>query len=135
MEVRKIQRRLTLRTSAVLTAVGTGKATAANTYTGQLGEAAADSVVMVTARAPDEQLFLDLLARRERNRLAPRHRRRVGPGTIAAAIWSGRRLAEEFDAELPSNDVVPFRREVTPALRGPSMSTATGSHEPMTPPP
>ena len=35
------------------------------------------------------------------------------PGTIAAAVWSGRRYAEEFDAELSGNDVVPFRREVT----------------------
>jgi dimethylamine/trimethylamine dehydrogenase len=35
------------------------------------------------------------------------------PGTIAAAVWSGRRFAEEFDAGLQSNDVVPFRREVT----------------------
>ena len=35
------------------------------------------------------------------------------PGTIAAAVWSGRRYAEEFGADLPGNDVVPFRREVT----------------------
>jgi dimethylamine/trimethylamine dehydrogenase len=35
------------------------------------------------------------------------------PGTIAAAVWSGRRYAEEFDATLPANDEVPFRREVT----------------------
>jgi len=36
-----------------------------------------------------------------------------GPGTIAAAVWSGRRAAEEFDAPDWSNDEVPFRREVT----------------------
>jgi dimethylamine/trimethylamine dehydrogenase len=35
------------------------------------------------------------------------------PGTIAAAVWSGRRFAEEFDADPPSGDEVPFRREVT----------------------
>jgi dimethylamine/trimethylamine dehydrogenase len=29
------------------------------------------------------------------------------------AVWSGRRFAEELDTELPPNDVVPFRREVT----------------------
>ncbi|HNM97200.1 MAG TPA: hypothetical protein PKK40_04595 [Marmoricola sp.] len=34
-------------------------------------------------------------------------------GTIASAVWSGRRYAEEFDAVLPSNDHVQFRREVT----------------------
>lgn len=120
MEVGKVQRRLllagvTLRTSAALTAVGAGKVTVANTYTGQLTEAAADSVVMVTARLPDEELYLGLLARHKQGEIASV--RAIGdawaPGTIAAAVWSGRRFAEEFDAELPSNDVVPFRREVT----------------------
>ena len=120
MEVGKIQRRLllagvTLRTSAAVTAVGAGKVTVASTYTGQLSEAAADSVILVTARLPDEELFLDLLARHERGEIASV--RAIGdawaPGTIAAAVWSGRRFAEEFDADLPSNDVVPFRREVT----------------------
>ena len=120
MEVGKVQRRLllagvTLRTSAALTAVGAGKVTVANTYTGQLAEAAADNVVMVTARLPDEELYLELLARHKRGEIASV--RAIGdawaPGTIAAAVWSGRRFAEEFDAELPSNDVVPFRREVT----------------------
>ena len=120
MEVGKVQRRLllagvTLRTSAALTAVGAGKVTVANTYTGQLAEAAADSVVMVTARLPDEELYLGLLARHKQGEIASV--RAIGdawaPGTIAAAVWSGRRFAEEFDAELPSNDVVPFRREVT----------------------
>lgn len=120
MEVGKVQRRLllagvTLRTSAALTAVGAGRVTVANTYTGQLTEAAADSVVMVTARLPDEELYLELLARHKQGEIASV--RAIGdawaPGTIAAAVWSGRRFAEEFDAELPSNDVVPFRREVT----------------------
>jgi dimethylamine/trimethylamine dehydrogenase len=120
MEVGKVQRRLllagvTLRTSAALTAVGAGKVTVANTYTGQLAEAAADNVVMVTARLPDEELYLELLARHKQGEIASV--RAIGdawaPGTIAAAVWSGRRFAEEFDAELPSNDVVPFRREVT----------------------
>jgi dimethylamine/trimethylamine dehydrogenase len=120
LEVGKIQRRLllagiTLRTSAALAAVGPGKVTLANTYTSQLSEAAADSVVMVTARLPNEDLYQELLARKEQGLITSV--RAIGdawaPGTIAAAVWSGRRYAEEFDAELPSNDVVPFRREVT----------------------
>jgi dimethylamine/trimethylamine dehydrogenase len=120
MEVDKIQRRLllagvVLRTSAALTAVCESKVTVANTYTGRLSEVAADSVVMVTARLPEEELFLQLQARREQGQVASV--RAIGdawaPGTIAAAVWSGRRFAEEFDADLPSNDVVPFRREVT----------------------
>ena len=120
MEVDKIQRRLllagvTLRTSAALTAVGAGQVTVANVYTGQLSEVPADSVVMVTARLPEEELFRQLLDRKERGQIASV--RAIGdawaPGTIAAAVWSGRRYAEEFDADLPGNDVVPFRREVT----------------------
>jgi dimethylamine/trimethylamine dehydrogenase len=120
MEVDKIQRRLllagvVLRTSAALTAVCEVKVTVASTYTGRLSEVAADSVVMVTARLPEEELFLQLQARQEQGRVASV--RAIGdawaPGTIAAAVWSGRRFAEEFDADLPGNDVVPFRREVT----------------------
>ncbi len=120
MEVDKIQRRLLLagvaiRTSAALTAVGDGQVTVANVYTGQPGEVAADSVVMVTARLPEDELFQQLLARKEQGQITSV--RAIGdawaPGTIAAAVWSGRRYAEEFDTELPGGDVVPFRREVT----------------------
>jgi len=120
MEVDKVQRRLLLagvmlRTSAAVIAVSEGKVTVANCYTGRLCEIAADSVVMVTARLPEEELFLQLLARQEQRQIASV--RAIGdawaPGTIAAAVWSGRRFAEEFDANLPANDVVPFRREVT----------------------
>src|SRR5262249_44725601 len=120
MEVDKIQRRLLLagvmlRTSAALTAVCESTVTVASTYTGRLSEVAADSVVMVTARLPQEELFLQLQASQELGQVASV--RAIGdawaPGTIAAAVWAGRRFAEEFDADLPGNDVVPFRREVT----------------------
>ena len=33
------------------------------------------------------------------------------PGTIASAVWDGRRFAEELDGDSPG-DAVPFRREV-----------------------
>jgi dimethylamine/trimethylamine dehydrogenase len=120
MEVDRIQRRLllagiTLRTSAALTEVGAGKVTVASAYTGQLSEAAADSVVMVTARLPEDELYLELVSRHELGEIDSV--RAIGdawaPGTIAAAVWSGRRYAEEFDADRPGNDGVPFRREVT----------------------
>ncbi|MGI9007625.1 MAG: FAD-dependent oxidoreductase [Streptosporangiaceae bacterium] len=120
MEVGKIQRRLllagvSLRTNATLTAVSAGQVTVASTYTGQAVEIAADSVVTVTARLPQDALYHELAARRDLGQI-----RSVGaigdawaPGTIAAAVWSGRRYAEEFDADRPGNDAVPFRREVT----------------------
>jgi dimethylamine/trimethylamine dehydrogenase len=34
------------------------------------------------------------------------------PGTIAAAVWDGRRYAEELDAPPGDDTVPPFRREV-----------------------
>ncbi len=127
MEVDKVQRRLllggvTLRTSVALSAVDAGKVTVACTYTGRLSEIAADSVVMVTPRLPEEDLFRQLVARQEQGQIASV--RAIGdawaPGTIAAAVWSGRRYAEEFDTGLPGNDVVPFRREVTQLHRDPA---------------
>jgi dimethylamine/trimethylamine dehydrogenase len=70
---------------------------------------------MVTARLPREELLLELMERQQQGALASV--RGVGdcwaPSTIAAAVWSGRRAAEEFDAPQRSNDEVPFRREVT----------------------
>jgi dimethylamine/trimethylamine dehydrogenase len=120
MEVDRIQRRLllagvTVRTSAAVTEVGAGKVRVASAYTGELSEAAADSVVMVTARLPEDELYLELLARQKEGEIDSV--RAIGdawaPGTIAAAVWSGRRYAEEFDADRPGNDGVPFRREVT----------------------
>jgi dimethylamine/trimethylamine dehydrogenase len=37
----------------------------------------------------------------------------LAPGTIAAAVWEGRRYAEELDEPDDRGDTVPFRREVT----------------------
>ncbi|HEX8107576.1 MAG TPA: hypothetical protein VF516_07590, partial [Kofleriaceae bacterium] len=112
---------VTLSTSTALTAVESGKVALACAYTGQVSEATADSVVLVTARLPDDELYLDLLARKERGELISA--RAIGdawaPGTIAAAVWSGRRFAEEFDADLP-DDVVPFRREITELYSDPA---------------
>lgn len=61
-----------------------------------------DSVVLVTSRLPNEDLHLDLLDRRTRWEDAGLVSvRTVGdafsPGSIAAAVWDGRRFAEELD--------------------------------------
>jgi dimethylamine/trimethylamine dehydrogenase len=37
----------------------------------------------------------------------------LAPGTIAAAVWEGRRYAEELQTPPHRGDTVPFRREVT----------------------
>ncbi|QSR26935.1 NADH:flavin oxidoreductase [Nocardioides aromaticivorans] len=119
-EVNRIQRRLiengvTRVTDHAVVSVGAGGVTVRDVYAGAERELDCDAVVMVTARLPKEELYLELVGRRDAGELLSV--RGIGdawaPGTIAAAVWSGRRAAEEFDAELPSNDVVPFRREVT----------------------
>ncbi|TPW11510.1 MAG: NADH:flavin oxidoreductase, partial [Acidimicrobiaceae bacterium] len=86
-------------------------------YTQRIESIGCDSVVVVTARLPD-----DALARALRERGAEwgaaglSSVTAVGdswcPGTIAAAVWDGRRFAEELD-ENPGGDGTPFRREVT----------------------
>jgi dimethylamine/trimethylamine dehydrogenase len=37
----------------------------------------------------------------------------LAPGTIAAAVWEGRRYAEELDEPSDRGDTIPFLREVT----------------------
>ncbi|MHB1595064.1 MAG: oxidoreductase [Streptosporangiaceae bacterium] len=86
-------------------------------FTGEQREAGADAVVMVTARLPVDALAAELGAREpEWADAGLRSVRVVGdawaPATIAAAVWSGRRYAEELD-EPPTPGPVPFRREVT----------------------
>ena len=119
LEITKVNRRVlgagvTVHCNAAVTSVRSDHVVVANAYTARETELAADSVVMVTARLPEESLLLSL-TETVGNGLASV--RGIGdawaPGTIAAAVWSGRRFAEEFDADLPSNDHVPFRREVT----------------------
>jgi dimethylamine/trimethylamine dehydrogenase len=119
-EVNRIQRRLiengvTRITDHAVTRVGIGGVEVRDVYADRAREIECDAVVMVTARLPREELYLELATRRDAGELASV--RGIGdawaPGTIAAAVWSGRRAAEEFDAVLPPNDDVPFRREVT----------------------
>ncbi len=119
MENDKIQRRLieagvTRQLNQAVVSIEADHVVTACTYTGRRDELASEAVVMVTARLPEDQLLHDLNGKETDVELSVRG---IGdawaPGTIAASVWSGRRAAEEFDAELPSNDVVPFRREVT----------------------
>jgi dimethylamine/trimethylamine dehydrogenase len=122
LEQHRIQQRLLelgveLELSAAVIAASADGVTLADAYTGAEAPLSADSLVLVTARLPNEQLILDLEARRDHwARAGLLSVKAVGdawaPGTIAAAVWEGRRYAEELDAE-PDPDVTPFRREVT----------------------
>lgn len=88
-------------------------------YSGRLRRRRCDAVVLVTARLPEDRLA------RELGGVPGSPPVRVigdalAPGTITAAVWSGRRAAEEFDAgEAPAGTGTPrgdgtrYRREVT----------------------
>ncbi len=73
------------------------------------------SVVMVTARAPQDRLFDELAGSNGAIEHAGiKSVTRIGdclaPGTIAAAVYSGHRYARELDA--PAPDGVPYQREL-----------------------
>jgi dimethylamine/trimethylamine dehydrogenase len=83
-------------------------------YTDREQELPCDSLVLVTARLPEDALASELataLGAREHPNL-----RLIGdawsPGTIAAAVWDGHRYAEELDEPPSSGDEPPFLREV-----------------------
>ena len=121
MEQHRIQRRLielgvTVSPSTTLVAVGAEAATVACTYTATERDLPCDTVVLVTARLPQEELLDDLVARApEWDDAGLSTAEGVGdarsPGTIAAAVWDGRRYAEEIDGDDPGDDV-PFLREI-----------------------
>ena len=83
-------------------------------YTGRSSRRAAASLVMVTARTPNDDLYRALTADPDTLRPAGiQSVTRIGdclaPGTIAAAVFSGHAFARELDAPEPGD--VPFRRE------------------------
>ncbi|MDE0115347.1 MAG: NAD(P)-binding protein [bacterium] len=87
-------------------------------YTGRQGVIACDAAVFVTARLPEDSLAQELLARRQEWADAGvKSVTAIGdawaPGTIAAAVWAGRRYAEEIEAPTDDADATPFQRELT----------------------
>ena len=129
MEQHRIQARLMeagvdlLTCTAVSAVLDDGLATECD-FTGREGRVGADAVLLVTARLPVDGLCADLRERRDEWADGGlRSVRAVGdalaPGTIAAAVWEGRRYAEELEAPTDDSDSTPYRREVTaPAPRG-----------------
>jgi dimethylamine/trimethylamine dehydrogenase len=73
-------------------------------YTGRSRKTAADHVVMVTAREPNDALYHELCGRIDIARVGDCS----APGIIAAAVHAGHRYAREMDAP---QDGLPFRRD------------------------
>jgi len=89
-------------------------------FTGKIRPIPADGLVLVTARLPLDQLYLDLKAREpEWLDAGISNVKGIGdcwaPSTIAAATYAGRRYAEEFDAP-DIGDALPFKREMVELL-------------------
>ncbi len=135
MEQHRIQARLigkdvTIRPHTAVTALGPEGARTACVFTGREGAIGCDAVLLVTARLPEEGLVEDLKAREEDWADAGiASVRAIGdafaPGTIAAAVYSGRKYAETLDGPPDTGDTVPFRRELT-ALEDPVRGLTVG---------
>ena len=115
MEQHKIHRRLVAAGVVVVTdaaVIGHDGETArlACTYTGSERDIAADDIVSVTYRTPDDTLVGEL------HQLGMENVQAIGdawnPGTIAEAVFSGRLYAEALQAEPADRGDTPFRREV-----------------------
>ncbi|MEN8196708.1 MAG: FAD-dependent oxidoreductase, partial [Pseudomonadota bacterium] len=93
--------------SHALTAFDGGQATLACVYTGRKQRIVADSVLLVTARRPNDNLYRALEGR-------VKSLRRVGdcdaPAIIAAAVYAGHRYARELDEPERDFAQVPFDR-------------------------
>jgi dimethylamine/trimethylamine dehydrogenase len=120
MEQTRIQTRLLeagveVAGSRALVSAGGGAAVSACVFTGREREHPCDAAVIVAGRLPQDELADGLRALAEAAGRGPAVRA-VGdawsPGTIAAAVWDGRRYAEELDAPAGDDSLPPFRREV-----------------------
>jgi dimethylamine/trimethylamine dehydrogenase len=80
------------------------------TFTGEPSKLEAGATVLVTARRPVDSLWPNLQAA---GIACTRAGDAFGPGTIAAAVHSGRNFAENFGRAPLDHLEIPFRREVT----------------------
>jgi dimethylamine/trimethylamine dehydrogenase len=117
MEQHRIHARLvaagvTIVLSSALIAAGPDGIRLACVYTDRETTLLADSLVLVTARLPNDELAKEL-ADAERGPAVQAVGDALAPGTIAHAVWDGHRYAEELDdPALEDRDRVPFRREI-----------------------
>ena len=135
LELDRIQRRMLeldveLHLSTTVSGATTSAVTLECVYTARRRDLAADSLVMVTARLPNDTLALELRAAEDRwaqhglvsvTAVADA----LAPSTIAAAVWDGRRFAEDLGRP-PDRDATPFRREVTAIAAQPTSGPIGG---------
>ncbi|MDH3743280.1 MAG: NAD(P)/FAD-dependent oxidoreductase, partial [Hyphomicrobiales bacterium] len=110
---RLIELEVDIQTGKILLAFKDGTATVADVYTGQEEQIAADNLVLITARQPNDSLYWEVLDRLDTVAAgSPLSVKRIGdceaPAIIAAAVYSGHRYARELDS--PSDENVPQDR-------------------------
>ncbi len=121
IQKRLIEKGVSIRNFTAVDAIAAGEATVSCMFTGRQERLEADAVVLVTARLPNEALFLDLKARAaEWADAGIESVTAIGdalaPATIAHATYAGRRYAEELDGEPLADGALPFKREITELL-------------------
>jgi dimethylamine/trimethylamine dehydrogenase len=94
-----------LKTGTSLSEIQSGGVIAECIYTGRTEEIPATTVVLVTSRMPQDDLYYALRDEIDIERIGDC----LAPGTIATAVYSGHKYAREMDAEIPVG--IPFLRE------------------------
>ena len=118
IQARLLEKGVTIRSFSNLEAVSASAVTASCVFTGRTEEIETDAVVLVTSRAPENRLARELAERHDDwCHAGVESVTTIGdalaPATIAHAVYSGRRYAEELDGAPVSGDEVPFKRELT----------------------
>ena len=118
IQTRLLEKGVRIETFRNLDRIAPGAATLACVHTGRTEVLAVDAVVLVTSRAPEEALAIELAARQAAWADAGIESiETIGdafaPATIAHAVYAGRRYAEELDGPEDTGDSLPFRRELT----------------------
>lgn len=121
IQTRLLEKGVTIKAFCSLEAIDTETVTTSCIFTGRTETIAAESVILVTARLPNEGLSLGLAARRADWADAGIEAvttigDALAPATIAHATYSGRRYAEELDDQTAPEDELPFRREMVQLL-------------------
>jgi len=117
IQTRMLELGVAIRPHHSVTAMRADAAIASCVFTGRKTELEADALVLVTARLPDDRLYLDLKDREADWAEAGIKSVKVigdacAPGPIAYAVYAGHRYARELDAP-DIGDAVPFKRELT----------------------
>ncbi len=89
-----------IRVSQRVLEISPGQATIANVYSDRNRTSIEfDTLVMVTSRAPDDELYQDLLLHQDRLQTLRAIGDCLAPGTVAAAVYDGHSAARHLQSE------------------------------------